>query len=94
MWVIDEYAIIDRKWDWFIPIIPPNRAFRGATTIISSGDVLCRINERIIKGANFCQVARIIQVNQDIDVITEGNQKWNGAIPNFSKIADNNIMFI
>jgi hypothetical protein len=48
---------------------------------------LFKINARITKGANFCHVARIIHAVQDIDVITEGNQKWNGAIPSFSRIA-------
>lgn len=93
MWVIDEYAIIDRRWDWFIPIIPPHRALRGATRLINiSIYVLFRINARIIKGANFCHVVKIIHENQDNDVITGGNQKWNGAIPIFNRIADARII--
>lgn len=39
-------------------------------------------------------MAKIIQVNQDIDVMTDGNQKWNGAIPNLRRIADIRIRFI
>lgn len=31
IWVIDEYAIITRIRDWFIPIIPPISAFAAAT---------------------------------------------------------------
>ena len=92
--VIDEYAIMVRRWDWFIPIIPPSKAFSGAINMINLVDELCIINDMIISGANFCHVARIIHANQDIDVITEGNQKWNGAIPNFNIIADNRIRFI
>lgn len=33
MWVIDEYAIIDRKLDWFIPINPPIIALNTAIII-------------------------------------------------------------
>jgi hypothetical protein len=32
-------------------------------------------------------VARIRQLGHDIEVITDGNQKWQGAAPNFSKRA-------
>jgi len=42
------------------------------------------VKDRIIRGANFCQVDRIMQDIHVIDVITEGNHKWNGTIPNFS----------
>lgn len=58
------------------------------------GVLLFRIKARIISGANFCQVAKIIQDNQDIDVITDGNQKWSGAIPSFSKMAERRMIFI
>lgn len=34
IWPIDEYASSDRKWVWFIPIIPPVNAFMAATIII------------------------------------------------------------
>jgi len=87
MWVIDEYAIIVRKWDWFIPISPPSSALIIATVIIKVEHELFRINAKITNGASFCHVARIIHDVQDRDVITEGNQKWNGAIPSFSRIA-------
>lgn len=49
---------------------------------------------KIIKGASFCQDARIIHANQERDVITGGNQKWNGAIPSFSIIAEMRRRFI
>lgn len=58
----------------------------------TSAYVLFRINARIINGANFCHVVKIIHENQDNDVITGGNQKWNGAIPIFNKIADVRII--
>jgi len=35
-----------------------------------------------------------MQDSQDIDVITGGNQKWNGAIPSLIMIADIRIIFI
>lgn len=40
IWVIDEYAIIVRRWDWFIPIIPPITAFKEAINIMNVVDVL------------------------------------------------------
>ena len=40
MWVIDEYAIIFRRCDWFIPIIPPSRVFSEAINIINTYLVL------------------------------------------------------
>jgi len=94
IWVIDEYAIIVRRWDWFIPIIPPRSAFIVAIIIMNVGAVLWRIKAKMTRGASFCQVARIVQADQDIDVITEGNQKWNGAIPSLSIIAPSSIRFI
>jgi len=48
----------------------------------------------MINGASFCHVAKSMQDSQDIDVITGGNQKWNGAIPSLIMIADIRIMFI
>jgi len=56
--------------------------------------VLWRINAKIVSGASFCQVARIRQDIQEREVITDGNQKWNGAIPSFNKIADISKRFI
>jgi len=56
--------------------------------------VFCKINDKIINGASFCHVASSMQDNQDIDVITGGNQKWNGAIPSLIIIADIRIIFI
>lgn len=41
---------------------------------------------RIIKGTIFCQVVRTRQIGQFKAFIVEGNQKWKGAIPNFTII--------
>jgi len=88
IWVIDEYAIIDLIFLWFIPIIPPVKAFKAAVIIIILGEQWdCIMNDRTDKGPSFCQVDRIRQFIQEIDDITEGNQKWHGAIPNFNRIA-------
>jgi len=83
-----------RKWVWFIPIIPPNKALIDAAIRIKVGAVFCKIKDIIISGASFCHEARIIQVNQESEVITGGNQKWNGAIPSFNIIADKRRRFI
>jgi hypothetical protein len=37
------------------------------------------------KGASFCQVAAIKQLIHEIEDITWGNQKWQGAAPSFSR---------
>lgn len=42
----------------------------------------------MIIGATFCQVNRIIQLDQFIPSIISGNQKWNGAVPIFVMIAE------
>lgn len=81
-------------WDWFIPIIPPNRALSEAISKTNVVLEFSRKNARIVNGASFCHVDKIIQENHEIDVITEGNQKWNGAIPSFNMIAVISIMFI
>jgi len=85
---IEEYAIITRSRDWFIPIRPPTRALTPAATIMN-WLFFCGIKKaRIIKGASFCQVDRIRQEVHEIEDITEGYQKWQGTLPNFSRIAD------
>lgn len=86
--------MIVRKCDWFIPIIPPRSALIEAISIINDDERLYKINDKMINGANFCHVARIIHISHDRDVITDGNQKWNGAIPSLSRIDAIKIMFI
>jgi aspartate aminotransferase-like enzyme len=43
-------------------------------------------NLKIISGASFCHVAKIMHEIHESDVITGGNQKCMGAIPSLSKI--------
>jgi len=54
-------------------------------------NIIYFIEEYIIKvkidiGANFCQVDRIIHEVHEIDVITDGNHIWHGAIPSLINI--------
>jgi len=63
-----------------------------AIVMINIGARLLRRKAKIVSGASFCQVAKIIQDSQDREVITGGNQKWNGAMPNFNMMADIRIM--
>jgi hypothetical protein len=43
-------------------------------------------NEKVSRasGASFCHVDRIRAVNHEQDDITEGYQKWQGALPSFN----------
>lgn len=101
MCVIDEYAIIVRRCDWFIPTNPPIKAFSIAITIVISHtgpqndpyeDVLNdEENEKLIiaRGASFCQVDKIRADVHEMDVMTEGYQKWHGTIPSLRTRAIN-----
>ena len=81
--------MIARRWDWFIPIIPPSNALMDETTKVN--DIfICIKNLKMISGASFCQVAKIIHEIHDRDVITEGNQKCMGTIPSLSRIEATN----
>lgn len=40
-----------------------------------------------VNGANFCHVDKVKQLIHDKDAITDGYQKWHGAIPNLINIA-------
>ena len=40
-----------------------------------------------MRGPSFCHVDRIRQLDQEMDVMIDGNQKWQGAIPNFRRMA-------
>lgn len=81
MWVIDENAIIDLSFVWFIPIIAPVIALMHG--IIMKVYEVFIINIIIDSGASFCQVDKIIHEIHESDVITEGNHTWHGTIPNF-----------
>jgi len=88
MWVIDEYAIIDLSFLWFMPKTPPVIALIQAIKVIMDGaHEVFRINVRIVRGPSFCHVLKIRQLIHEIEDITEGNQKWHGAIPIFKIMA-------
>jgi hypothetical protein len=84
MWVIDEKAMIDFILVWFIPIIEPIMAFSTGRTIDSLDEFIINVNTHI--GANFCHVDRSIHDDQEIDVITDGNHIWHGAMPSLINI--------
>jgi hypothetical protein len=94
IWVIDEYAIIVRKWLWFNPINPPVNAFILARIIIIFVDVFIKKNDIIDNGAIFCQVDKIKAGIHEMEVITEGYHKWHGAIPILIKREKSRIRFI
>lgn len=84
--MIEEYARIFRNLFWFNPKILLIKEER----IIEKTNIK-EIERVIIKttiGAIFCQVNKRRHLVQSIPSITSGNQKWNGAIPNFIKIAE------
>lgn len=81
MWVIDEYAIIVRRWDWLIPIRPPVIALSPAINSINITNELVNMKLIIISGAIFCHVDKISADIHEIDVITDGYHIWHGAIP-------------
>ena len=80
--VIDEYAIIERRWDWFSPISPPIKALTLARIIMIVGIDFIIKYERMDKGASFCHVDRIRALFHLIDIIADGYHKWHGARPN------------
>jgi len=85
---IEEYAKSGRRWVWFIPSIPPISAFILAVIIIIV--VIWNFILNIVSnlnGASFCHVDKIKQFIQDKDAITDGYQKWHGAIPSLINIA-------
>lgn len=88
IWPIDEYASSGRRWVWFIPSIPPINAFNPEVIINRYLD--CVLYSVIISsdsGASFCHVDNTIQLIHDNDAITDGYQKWHGAIPSLISIA-------
>lgn len=85
--------MIDFILDWFIPIIDPIIAFMiGIEIKICIFDDI--MNIIIVKGAIFCQVDRIIHGIHDNEVITDGNHKWHGTIPNFINRDISNKIYI
>jgi hypothetical protein len=84
MWVIDENAIMDFIFVWFMPIIDPIMALITGRVIDSLDEFIVNVSTHI--GANFCHVDRSIHEDQEIDVITDGNHIWQGAIPSLISI--------
>lgn len=75
-----------RKLVWFSPIIPPIVVPLTAISAVCFGiDPAIYENDSRINGAIFCHVDRRKQFIQDKDVITDGNHKWHGAAPSFSR---------
>ena len=86
--------MIDRMWDWLRPIMPPMMAFIEAAHIINVFLFGLLIRVSIISGASFCQVDKIKQLIHEMDIITEGYQKWQGALPSFNRRATHSIITI
>lgn len=92
MCAIEEYAMIFRSWVWFRPPHPPIAIDRVAAINIMLVSIVWAICIRIDRGANFCQVSRIMPDVSETPCVTSGTQKWKGAIPNFIIMADVIIM--
>jgi hypothetical protein len=85
-WLMDEYARIVRRFVWFSPIIPPIVVPVIAISVVCFGsDLEMYEKDRRIRGAIFCHVERIKQFVHERDDITDGNHKWHGAAPSFSR---------
>jgi hypothetical protein len=52
------------------------------------------MNEISRRGATFCHVDKIKHDSHEIDDITGGNQKWNGAMPSFRRIDEKRRMYM
>lgn len=87
---MEEQAKILRKEVWLRPPIDPIKVEAIINKKIASEN---REYDRIIRGANFCQVNKSKEFNQDNPSITFGNQKWKGAAPNFKSIVELMIKF-
>lgn len=66
--------------------MPPIRAFSPAINGIIDLDICLVKKIRIDSGASFCHEDRIVQEIHEMEDITEGYQKWQGALPNFNRI--------
>lgn len=72
---MEEYAIMVRNCLWFIPIIPPSRAFSPATRGIIDFDICLVKKTNTAKGASFCQDDSKVHEIHEMDDITDGYQK-------------------
>lgn len=84
---MDENLIIFFSAVWLNPPSGP----RIADLRIKGINIFVCDTVRRAKGAIFCQVLKIIQLNQDALFITAGNHKCKGAAPSLNKIAINRI---
>ena len=50
----------------------------------SFGAKLKKMENKISIGTIFCHVSKINTMGQERLAVTEGNQKWQGGIPNFT----------
>lgn len=66
--------------------MPPSSALRPAITGIIDFDDCIVKKTRIDRGASFCQDDKIVHEIHEMEVITDGYQKWQGALPSFSKM--------
>lgn len=85
--------MIDRSCDWFIPMAPPIMALIVATidrSVLFKAIFIKKHSRN--RGAIFCQVARRRQFVHEIEFITGGNQKWQGAAPSFSSNLNINMV--
>lgn len=73
--------MIVRSLDWFIPIRPPINALISDMVMINLFTLDTMIMARYESGASFCHVDRMKQLIHDIDAITDGYHRWNGANP-------------
>lgn len=71
---MDEYASSARIWVWFSPPIPPTSLLSMAINVISVGDWLVNITDRMVRGATFWAVARTQHMVHEILFITVGSQ--------------------
>ena len=84
-----------------MPTNPPIKAFHIAITIVNShtgpqnepyeDELKEEENEKLMiaNGASFCHVDKIKADVQEMDVITDGYQKWHGTIPSLRTRAIN-----
>lgn len=73
-WAIDEYLIILRHINWFIPLTPPTSAERTPNIkgiVLIFGETIIRR----LKGPNFCSVINNKELFQESPSIVAGNQK-------------------
>lgn len=79
MWAIEEKAKIFLILVWLTPPKLPKINELIKVVVIING--LLRFKFKIIKGANFCHVSKVVSLIHGRFSITDGTQKWKGAAP-------------